>query len=453
VGDGVAGLSFERHVATNAYPYGAFAYGRGANFPGGIRADSEGDETTGRFSLEVPQVAGFRVRARADASATGIGVPGELNFLTPTASQHTSTNSFLVEVERDGGASSLTVSLAASDTRLAYVDPVGNFGESDVATGRSQLSVRDAFAARGFDLVTGVDFARESGAFSIPQTPNFVSPSASPIPAFGLGAAQAQAAAYVRAGVSPFAGARFTAGLRAENDSPRGSVLAPSLGGTLRSGALRFSADVGESFNVPTLEQLYYPGYSNPKLLPEKAQTADATVAFDVRGGTLSAGWFDRNGSNFIVDDPVTFVPFNAGRAQVAGLVMTASTKPVAGLVVQASLTNLYRALDVSTGARLPENPVMQAALTLARPFRDGSPFSYGLRWGIVGSDGGDRANLTSLSGEYDAYDRLDAFVRYKLSPVTVLGVRGSNLGNETYAPIFGYPAPGRGVQVELSTR
>jgi outer membrane cobalamin receptor len=30
--------------------------------------------------------------------------------------------------------------------------------------------------------------------------------------------------------------------------------------------------------------------------------------------------------------------------------------------------------------------------------------------------------------------------------------VRGFNLGNQQYAPIFGYPAPGRTVYVELST-
>jgi vitamin B12 transporter len=453
VGNGALGFSFERHVVTNAYPYGPLAYGGASDFPGGIRSNAEGDESAGRLSLDLPLVAGFRVRARADSSATYIGAPGELNFPSLTATQHTSADSFLVDLERERGPSTLTISLAASDTRLAYDDLVDNYGESDVATGRSQLSVRDAFASRGFDGVAGVDLSRESGVFSFPTSPNFASPSSPPIPAFALGAAQAQAAAYLQAGVSPFAGSRFTAGLRAENDSPRGSVLAPSLGGTLHSGALHFSGDLGESFRVPTLDDLYYPGYANPKLLPEKAQTADATVAFDTRGTTFSAGWFDRNGANFIVDNPKTYVPFNAGRAQSAGIVLTASSKPVAGFVVEGSLTNLYRALDVTTGARLPQNPVTQAALTLAHPFGGASRLAYGLRWGIVGSDGDDRANVTPLAGEYDAYDRLDAFVRYKLATDTVLSLRGSNLGNETYAPIFGYPAPGRSVQVEISTR
>jgi vitamin B12 transporter len=455
IGDGTVGFSYERHVATNAYPYGALSYGGTNDYPAGIRSNAEGDASTGRLSLDLPLVAGFRVRARLDASGTYIGAPGSLEFASTTATQHTSTDSLLVDLEKTSPGSTVTIDLAGSKTRLAYDDLVFNNGESDVDTGRSQLSVKDAFSGRRVDGIVGVDLSRETGVFSFPQAPNYAStdPNAPPIPAFAIGKAQAQAAAYAQAGVSPFAGARFTAGLRAENDSPQGSVVAPAFGGTIRSGALRFSGDVGESFRVPTLEDLYYPGFSNPNLLPEKAQTADATVAFEAPRATLSAGWFDRNGSNFIVLDPTTFVPFNAQRAQTAGVVLTASTKPIAGIVAEASFTDLYRALDVTTGSRLPGNPVGQTSLTIARPFLGADRVSYGMRWGIVGSDGADKANVTPLNASYDAYDRLDAYLRYKLARETVLSVRGFNLGNETYAPLFGYPAPGRSFQVEISTR
>jgi len=457
VGNGIVGFSFERHVATNAYPYGALAYGGASDFASGIRSNAEGDESTGRFSLDLPVVAGFTVRARADASGTYIGAPGSLDFASETATQHTSTDSVLVDLERSTANNTLTISLAGSKTRLAYDDLAFNNGESDVDTGRAQISLRDAFAFGRFDGVAGIDLSRESGEFAFPYAPGYPAsdgfPATPAVPANAFGKAQAQAAAYAQFGVAPFAGARLTAGLRGENDSPNGSVLAPSLGGTIRSGVVRFSGDLGESFRVPTLEDLYYPGYSNPNLLPEKAQTADATVAYEARRGTLSAGWFDRNGSNFIVAAPVTFVPFNAQRAESAGLVFAASSRPIGGLVAEASYTNLYRALDLTTGSRLPRNPVGQASLSLTHPFLGDTRVSYGMRWGIVGSDGDDKANVTPLIGEYDAYDKLDAFFRYKVAKDTILSVRGTNLGNETYAPIFGYPAPGRSIQVELSTR
>jgi outer membrane receptor protein involved in Fe transport len=56
------------------------------------------------------------------------------------------------------------------------------------------------------------------------------------------------------------------------------------------------------------------------------------------------------------------------------------------------------------------------------------------------------------LTATYDAYDTLDAFVRYRIDSKAIVTLRGFNLGNEYAAPIFGYPAPGRRVSVELST-
>jgi outer membrane receptor protein involved in Fe transport len=101
----------------------------------------------------------------------------------------------------------------------------------------------------------------------------------------------------------------------------------------------------------------------------------------------------------------------------------------------------------------LPYNPVDQATLSLAHPFAGDGPLSYGLRYGIVGSAGTDAGNVTPLINEYDAYAKLDAYVRYRFAKEAVLTVRGSNLGNALYAPIFAYPAPGRTIDVELSTR
>ncbi len=122
-------------------------------------------------------------------------------------------------------------------------------------------------------------------------------------------------------------------------------------------------------------------------------------------------------------------------------------------MVADLSFTDLYKALNLSTGARLPQNPVGQATLSLTRPFGH-ARYSYGLRWRIVGSDGNDAYFVPPpLSGTYDAFDSLDAFVRYKLAPQAVLTLRGFNLGDEHAAPIFGYPLPGRRLFVELATQ
>jgi vitamin B12 transporter len=446
-GNGVFGASFERHVAANAYPYPALTYAPADAFAGGTRANAYAAESSGRAAADTTLGAGLRLRARLDASENTGGVPGGLSFLTPNAVQQLSNDGGLLEIERAARASTLTLSLSGLAQRIVYDDP-DNGGEQDTYDGRVQLSLKDVVTARRGDLVAGVDVARESAVLSFGA--GQLGPGS---PVSATGAAQAQAAAYVQAGAAPFPGARFTAGVRAENDAPRGGVLAPSLGGVVRFGRLRVAGDLSESFRVPTLVDLYYPGFSNPNLVPEKARNADATLGYETRFAGISAEWFGRAGSNFIVLDPVTFVPYNARRAEAEGFTIVATSRERAGIEAEATFTDLYRALDLETHARLPRNPVGQATLGLTHPF-GGGRVSYGLRYGIVGSDGDDRAKVAApLTGSFDSYASLDAFLRCKMAPGVVLSVRGFDLGDDRYAPVFAYPAPGRRFSVEVSTR
>jgi len=448
IGTADVGFTYERHVATNDYPYPTFAYAPDATFPGGIRNPSYADMSAGRLNFNVPLADGFVIRGRADASATDLGVPGSIDYISP-ATQNTSYNSGLFEIERDFSNQRITLSVLGSQTRLAYLQPVDAGGEDDVYTGTSGASIKDVISGKLLDATVGMDLTRSSGVFSFATSESY---SGTLIPAYATGAAQSEVAEYVQLGASPFAGSRFTAGLRTENNTPAGPILAPSFGGIIHSGMLRFSGNVGESFIVPTLSDLYYPGYSNPNLLPEKVQTADATVAYEGRQGTVSAGWFDRNGSNFIVFAPPFYLPENVQKASTAGVALTATSRPYHGMTVSASYTDLYLAIDQGTGNRLPQNPVGQTTLTLSHPFEN-TKFEYGFNWVVVGSDGDDASNVSPVETTYDAYSTLSAYVRYKLAPQAIVSVRGFNLGNQQYAPVFGYPAPGRTVYVELSTR
>lgn len=465
VGTGQVGLDYERHVATNAYGYPALTYSPSScssfasgpcKFPAGVRTNGNGDETTVRLNADVAISSHLRVRARVDDAVTQAGFPGRLDFLSTTATGSNAMKSALVDIEKTSAHDTLTVSVGGSQTRSTFVDLPTNFGESDVYSGRTQFSIRDAISGKHTDAVIGVDLARESGSFSFPTTPDFASssPTAPPIAAFGVGAKRSLSAAYVQIGSTLRPGARLTAGLRAENDAPFGSVLAPSFGGVIRTGKVRFAGDIGETFRVPTLQDLYYPGASNPNLRPEKSSNADATIAFDTATASYSVGYFGRSGSNFIVFDPVAFVPVNARRAQTAGLVFTATSRALAGVVVEANYTDLYRALDLTTGARLPRNPVGQASISLRHAMTARDRVGFELRYGIVGSDGDDAANRTGpAAGTFDAYDSLDANLHVRIARDAVLTLRGTNLGDTRAAPIFGYPAPGRRFAVELSTR
>jgi vitamin B12 transporter len=274
------------------------------------------------------------------------------------------------------------------------------------------------------------------------------------MPPAAVGAAQSQAAAYAQVGYNMGSVLRLVFGVRGENDTPAGGVVAPSFGTRLHLGAAQLSSNVSESYGVPTLVDLYYPGYANPNLLPEKLSNYDTTLSFPHIGGGLSFGYFGRDGSNLIVSPPPTYIPFNASRASVNGFQITAAAPPIAGLRLSASLTDLYRAIDTTTGVRLPNTPPIIATLGIERPFDAGS-LAFGAHLRIVGSspDVPNFGGGSPFADPYDGYTTADAFIRYRIAKSAILSARVMNLTNQSYAPIFGYPAPGRTLQLELATR
>ena len=451
-GNGIVGAAIDRHIVDNNYGYPTIAYNAADTYPAGARANDYAEQTAARIVAAIPLGDGFTVRARADDTSLVEGVPGGLSFLTPNATQGLADETGDIRLTHAGKSSTLSLDVSGAKQQLTYADP--SFGEDDTYTGRTQISLKDASTFGHGDLVAGIDLSRESGVFSFPSGPiydaNFNVIGTAPPSA--IGAAQSQSAAYAQLGFDAGTPLRVIAGLRAEHDAPQGSVLAPSFGGVLRSGAMRLTGNLGESFRVPTLNDLYYPGFSNPALLPEKAATSDATIAYDGRDASYSAGYFSRSGSNFIVLSSA-FVPFNARIATSSGLQFTMRTHPFDGVVFDASFTDLYKALDVTTGSRLSENPVGSATLGLTKIARGNERLGYGLRWRIVGSDGDDAGNVSPLENNFNANDSVDAFIRYKLAKSALVSLRAFNLADEHNAPIFGYPAPGRRLYVELATQ
>ncbi|HTW82964.1 MAG TPA: TonB-dependent receptor [Candidatus Sulfotelmatobacter sp.] len=446
---GTGGLlvSFERHVADNVYDYPAFAYAGGNATPAGTRTNADAQQSAVRLSYLAQLGAGWTARLTADDTATNIGVPGSLSFLSPDARQGLQREDGQLDIAHTAGPSTLSLSLSGSTQLLDYDYGLGQ-GAQDTDDARTQASLRYTTSGARTDLVAGLDVARESAVLTFPGEP-----IEAPEPA--VGASAAQAAAYAQVGYDATGALRLVAGLRAEHDAPNGSVAAPSFGAKLALGAARLSANVGEAYRVPTLDELYYPGYANPSLLPEKLTDYDATLAFPALAN-LSLGYFGRDGSNLIVDNPTTFVPFNASRASVNGLQLNAATPAFGHLRLTAGVTDVYRALDTSTGLRLPNTPPIIATVGLERPF-DGGALAYGARVRVVGQTADvpnyNATNAAPYADPFDAYTSADAYVRYRLARTAVLTARVRDLANARYAPIFGYPAPGRTFELELATR
>ena len=425
------GAAFERHTADNVYDYPALD-----GFGAGKRANADAQFSAGKLFYDADLSKLWHLKAAAGADVATIGVPGGLSFLTPNARQRTSRNNALVEISRVGATSTLAFTVSGSRQNLAYADP-DNGGESDTYDGRINASLRYVAGNAHNTLVTGIDFSRESAKIDLGTS--------GPPPNFS--AVTAQSAAYAQYSHAFAGGSRLYAGLRAEHDAPQGSVLAPSAGGILALGSVRLAANASESYRVPTIVDLYYPGFSNPALQPEKSRYLDALLQAPIRRGDVSLGWFGRNAANLIQLDS-NFVPQNTQLATIRGLMLNARTTTPHGLIVTLGLTNLYRATDDSPGAgaaRLNFQPAFEAALGLEQPL---TPAHAGF---------GVHAHVASPHIESKLLRNgatvLDAFLRIHLAPAAVLALRARNFGGERYAPIAGYPAAGRTFEAELSTR
>jgi vitamin B12 transporter len=268
----------------------------------------------------------------------------------------------------------------------------------------------------------------------------------------------AQTAAYAQSQWFGKNGNEVYAGIRAERDGGIGGAFSPSLGGILALlPALQLRLNAATAFRAPTAEELYYPGFSNPNLAPERTRVGDATLVDPTLFGGVSLGWFVMSGSNLIVSPPPYYIPENVGHASIGGLTLGIKTPPFHGCVASLDITNLYRAQDLDSDSRLPgRGPVFAVSLGLRYVAPPASRFD-GFQITST-TQGAQEAPDPFLSPAYAAYQpaaftNVSAYVGYRLTPHLVLALRGYNLGNDRYAIYAGYPMPGRSFAVELRSR
>jgi vitamin B12 transporter len=428
------GLALERHLAINAYDYPSLD-----GFAAGTRTNAQAAASAGRLDFYSNPGARYTIDAALGADGITIGVPGRLDFLTPHAVQATVQQDAHVTLTRHGEHSALSLSLAGAHQALAYDDP-DNGGETDTYDGRGQISVREVVGNERGSLVAGIDLSRESALLSL--GPSSTPPSAS--------AALAQSAAYAQYRDALSRAVALTVGIRGEHDAPQGSVVVPSFGTSVQLGAARLSADYAGTFRVPTIDELYFPGFANPALVPERSKNADAALTLPLGGASASFEWFDRQAVNLIVLDQ-NFVPQNVARASLSGFVLSGHTAPLRGIVASLGITDLYRALNETPGrpvTRLDFEPVLTTVLGLEKLLGPGGGVGFGIDAQVHGPHF-EQGGTTFRDGA----TTVDAYVRMRLARYAIATLRARNLGSERYAPIFGYPAPGRTLELELSTQ
>ncbi len=429
-------FALERHVASNnfAYPVDGAATA--------IRANDDASETTARATT-TGTLGAFAVTAAIGATTRHLGIPGSAGFGTVSARQEDGATDARIVLSQRRAQATTTIDLSGVRERVSAHD----FDQRDSANGfvpsnqtsiesRAQLGLRNVVSSDSSRLIYGIDLTsgsarNDDGVGDIAARPF------------------AQTAAFVQESLQVSRASRVYAGIRAERDGGLGGAISPSLGAVIAlADGVSARINAATSFRAPFAAELYYPNFGNPKLRAERTSGGDITLSSTHVLGGASLGYFVSNGRDLITYDSTANTDINIAQSRIAGFTFDVQTVPLNGFLTKLNLTDTYRALGFTPGtnaARLPYRPTILANLDLGFI---GNPTSRLAALGVIAHTEG----LRDPAGAF-TYTRIDAYARLRIAPRALLSLRSTNLGNERYAIIAGYPLPGRAFFVDLSTR
>ena len=231
----------------------------------------------------------------------------------------------------------------------------------------------------------------------------------------------------------------WQANLRHDSNSQFGGSTTGFAGyGYKITPAWRVNASYGTSFVAPSFNQLYYPGFGNTQLQPEKGRNLDLGVTYSDNDQTVKLVHFDNKIRGFITS---TTVAANIPQARIDGWTL--------GYDGAFGAFNLHASADALnprnelTGKLLPRRARNQ--FTLGADYTTGA-WTVGGSLLNVGSRFDDVKNTVALN----SYTTLDVFANYAISKDLQLQTKVNNLANKSYETAFGFNQPGRAVFVTL---
>ncbi|MDO4709294.1 MAG: TonB-dependent vitamin B12 receptor [Pseudomonadota bacterium] len=210
------------------------------------------------------------------------------------------------------------------------------------------------------------------------------------------------------------------------------------------SDALRVSASWGNAFKAPTFNELYYPGFGNAALRPERARNLELGLRGEHDWGGWNVQAFQNTVDDLIAYDAAIFAPGNIDRARIRGLEIGADTD-IAGWQVGAALTWLNpESLSGShRGNLLPRRARQSARIDVQRSFGD---FELGASLTGAGRRYDDLANRTALGG----YGLTDLRAGWRFAQGWQLQAAVENVFDKRYETAAFYNQAGRTWQLTL---
>lgn len=231
----------------------------------------------------------------------------------------------------------------------------------------------------------------------------------------------------------------WQANVRRDRNSQFGGATTGFAGYGLRlAPAWRVSVSHGTSFVAPSFNQLYFPGFGNPALQPERGRNTDVALTWAAGGHEVKLVRFENRIRGFMTN---TTLPQNIPRARIEG--WTLGYEGAFGpLALRASL-DLLDPRNELTGRQLPRRA--RETATLGADWTRGA-WRYGGQLLAVGQRFDDVANANALAG----FATLDAYADWQFAPAWSVQAKAINLADRAYETARGYNQPGRGFYLTL---
>ena len=245
------------------------------------------------------------------------------------------------------------------------------------------------------------------------------------------------------------------AGIRLDDHSVYGAYGLPRVGAALLLGntGVKVRGGYGRAFTAPTLSDLYYPGYSDSTLNPERSTTWEAGADGRWLEGMLEAqATYHHTEFKDLIQSNSFFAPDNIGRARIEGEEYAVGVAPSARVRLRATAAHLIAKklteTDPDPDRRLAKRPEWR--FTASGEVHPASAWTLtgAWRWVDPVRDPFDFQDVNGnwLRGDNPGYAALDLGASVALrrwAPVD-LHARLTDALDRSYSEVKGFPARGR---------
>jgi vitamin B12 transporter len=192
----------------------------------------------------------------------------------------------------------------------------------------------------------------------------------------------------------------------------------------------------GTAYKAPTFNQLYFPGFGNPSLRPERSRGLEAGAQYATLPLQLGAVYYRTRIEDLIVNAGIPLAPSNIDKAEIDGVTLSGKARALERGALAASV-DFQRPEDGTTHKLLPRRAKRHASLTGSTPAFGGTAMVE-----VVASSEryNDAANRQRMGG----YTLWNLVFEQVLERQWKLFARANNVTDKRYELISDFNVPGR---------